>query len=165
MKFLCLHCDEGMKLEATTGPREGSLEARFVCPRCQYKIVMLTNPWETQLVQTLGVKVGGRSTPASPYEQVLGSLGGLRVEAQGVDDARQAGPGCPFAGVLGGEEQERQETVTSIPWTEGALIRIERIPNFIRPMVQRAIERYALEQGYPLITDAVMDEARSRLGM
>ena len=32
-------------------------------------------------------------------------------------------------------------------------------------MVQRAIERYAMEQGYHLITDAIMDEARSRLGM
>lgn len=163
MKFLCLSCDEGMKLEATTGPREGSLEARFVCPRCQYKIVMLTNPWETQLVQTLGVKVGGRATPAGPYEQVLGSLGGPQVETQGLDNARQAGPGCPFAGVL--SEEERQESTTGVAWTEGALIRIERIPNFIRPMVQRAIERYALVQGYPLITDTIMDEARSKLGM
>lgn len=163
MKFLCLSCDEGMKLEATTGPHEGSLEARFVCPRCQYKIAMLTNPWETQLVQTLGVKVGGRSTSASPYEQVLESLGGTAVETQGLADGRQVGPGCPFAGVPG--EEARQGMTTGIPWAEGALVRIERIPTFIRPMVQRAVERYALEQGYPLITDAIMDEARSKLGM
>ncbi len=71
MKFLCLSCDEGMKLEAAKGPDEGSLEATFVCPRCRYQVVMLTNPWETQLVQTLGVKIGGRAAPASPYEQVL----------------------------------------------------------------------------------------------
>jgi hypothetical protein len=32
-------------------------------------------------------------------------------------------------------------------------------------MVQRAIERYALEQGHPVITDNLMDEARSKLGM
>jgi hypothetical protein len=50
-------------------------------------------------------------------------------------------------------------------WTEDAKVRVERIPNFIRPMVQKAIERYATEQGYPVITDAVMDEARSKLGM
>ena len=124
---------------------------------------MLTNPWETQLVQTLGVKVGGRATPANPYEQVLGSLEGAQVETQGLGDAGEVGPGCPFAGMLG--EDERKETTTGIPWADGALIRIERIPSFIRPMVQRAIERYALEQGYPLITDAIMDEARSKLGM
>jgi hypothetical protein len=52
-----------------------------------------------------------------------------------------------------------------ILWSDAARIRIERIPSFIRPMVQRAIERYALEQGHQLITDELMDEARSKLGM
>jgi hypothetical protein len=163
MKFLCLSCDEGMKLEGTAGPRAGSLEATFVCPRCQYKIIMLTNPWETQLVQTLGVKVGGRTTPVSPYEHVLGSLEQPQVEVQGSNIAGQAGAGCPFAGML--SEGEQQETSTGIQWTGEAILRIERIPSFIRPMVQRAIERYAVEQGYPLITDAIMDEARFKLGM
>jgi DNA-directed RNA polymerase subunit RPC12/RpoP len=169
MKFLCLRCDEGMKLEAASGPREGSLEAMFVCPRCQYKIVMLTNPWETQLVQSLGVKVGGRTTPAGPYEQVLGSLipplgdGQALGKGQALNEAGHTGPGCPFAGMLEGGEQG--ETTAGIQWTDEAKVRIERIPSFIRPMVQRAIERYAVEQGYLLITDAIMDEARSKLGM
>jgi hypothetical protein len=163
MKFLCLGCDEGMKLEATRGPHEGSLEAIFVCPGCRYKIVMLTNPWETQLVQTLGVKVGGRTTPVSPYEQVLGSLVQPEGDAQGVDDAGRASSGCPFAGMLGHTEQT--DATAGIRWTDGARLRIERIPSFIRPMVQRAVERYAMEQGHQLITDTVMDEARSRLGM
>jgi DNA-directed RNA polymerase subunit RPC12/RpoP len=163
MKFLCLSCDEGMKLEATGGPREGSLEATFVCPRCHYKIVMLTNPWETQLVQTLGVKVGGRATPASPYEQVLSSLVRPGSDAPGVDDAEPTGSGCPFAGMLG--QAEQPDSAAGIEWTDTARVRIERIPSFIRPMVQRAIERYALEQGQHLITDTIMDEARSRLGM
>jgi DNA-directed RNA polymerase subunit RPC12/RpoP len=163
MKFLCLSCDEGMKLEATSGPREGSLEATFVCPRCRYKIVMLTNPWETQLVQTLGVKVGGRAAPVSPYEQVLGSLVRPGGEAQGVDAAEPSNSECPFAGMLG--EPEPAETAADVQWTDAAQLRIDRIPSFIRPMVQRAIERYAREQGRHLITDAIMDEARSRLGM
>ncbi len=163
MKFLCLSCDEGMKLEAISGPREGSVEAMFVCPRCRYKIVMLTNPWETQLVQTLGVKVGGRSSPARPYEQVLGGLGQPQGNARELSNAGQAGSSCPFAGMLG--EEGHVEPTAGIQWTEDAGVRIERIPGFIRPMVQRAIERYALEQGHLLITAAVMDEARSRLGM
>jgi Proto-chlorophyllide reductase 57 kD subunit len=163
MKFLCLSCDEGMKLEAASGPREGSLEATFVCPRCRYRVAMLTNPWETQLVQTLGVKVGGRATPASPYEQVLGSLVRPGSDAPGVADAEPTSPGCPFAGMLG--QAEPADAAAGIQWTDTARVRIERIPSFIRPMVQRAIERYALEQGQPLITDAIMDEARTRLGM
>src|SRR5262245_28069370 len=162
MKFLCLSCDEGMKLEATNGPREGSLEATFVCPRCRYKVVMLTNPWETQLVQTLGVKVGGRTAPVTPYEQVLGSLVRPEVEGPRGDEAESTGSGCPFAGMLG---QAAEPPLTpGMLWSDTARARVERIPSFIRPMVQRAIERYALEQGHPLITDTIMDEARSRLG-
>jgi hypothetical protein len=163
MKFLCLSCDEGMKLEAASGPREGSLEATFVCPRCRYRVAMLTNPWETQLVQTLGVKVGGRAAPASPYEQVLGSLVRSGSEAQRTSDNDRTGPGCPFAEMLG--PAEPTTSGPGILWTDAAKLRIERIPGFIRPMVQRAIERYALEQRHQLITDAIMDEARSRLGM
>jgi hypothetical protein len=163
MKFLCLSCDEGMKLETASGPHDGSLEAIFVCPRCRYRVVMLTNPWETQLVQTLGVKVGGQAAPMRPYEQVLGSL--VQSESAGLElgGDESTRPGCPFADMLGQAAQ-----TTSLPgvlWSEAARIRIERIPSFIRPMVQRAIERYALEQGHQLISDGIMDEARSKLGM
>ena len=147
MKFLCFTCDEGMKLEATGGPREGSIEATFVCPRCRHKIVMLTNPWETQLIQTLGVKVGGRATAATPYEQVFGSLAQAETEGLPVGDDGENSPGCPFAGMLGADAVPGISE--GIQWTAEACTRIERIPSFIRPMVQRAIERYAVEQGYP----------------
>jgi hypothetical protein len=163
MKFLCLNCDEGMKLETTQGPREGSLEAIFACPRCRHQIVMLTNPWETQLVQTLGVTIGGRATPASPYEQVLGSLIRPGSEVPSVADAEHSSSLCPFAEMFG--QAEQAEAAAGIQWIEAAKVRLERIPSFIRPMVQRAIERYAMEQGYQLITEEIMDEARSRLGM
>jgi hypothetical protein len=163
MKFLCFSCDEGMTLESTIGPNEGSLEAMFVCPRCRHKIVMLTNPWETQLVQTLGVKVGGRTQPATPYEQILGNLVGAQSKSELSEEVAQAGAGCPFAGMIA--QSEEAESSAGPQWTDEAKARIERIPSFIRPMVQRAIERYAAEQGHRLITDAIMDEARSRLGM
>jgi len=163
MKFLCLNCDEGMRLETTKGPREGSLEAIFACPRCRYQIVMLTNPWETQLVQTLGVTIGGRATPVGPYEQILGSLVRPGSETQGVADAEHSSTVCPFAGMFG--QAEQAESVAGIQWVDAAKVRLERIPSFIRPMVQRAIERYAIAEGYQLVTDVIMDEARSKLGM
>jgi hypothetical protein len=163
MKFLCINCDAGMKLETASGPHDGSLEATFVCPRCRYRVAMLTNPWETQLVQSLGVKVGGRAAPASPYEQILGNLARAESEGQEPSSERANSPGCPFAGMLG--QAEDTGSPSGIRWSEAAQVRIERIPSFIRPMVQRAIERYALEQGHQLITDALMDEARSKLGM
>jgi hypothetical protein len=163
MKFLCLTCDEGMKLETTTGPREGSLEAIFACPRCRYQIVMMTNPWETQLVQTLGVTIGGRATPVAPYERILDSLVRTGSEAQGGDDTEHKISNCPFADMFG--QAELVESPAGMQWSDAATVRLERIPSFIRPMVQRAIERYAIEQGYQLITDLIMDEARLKLGM
>jgi len=55
MKFLCLSCDEGMKLETASGPHDGSLEATFVCPRCRYRVAMLTNPWASSPIVTFRV--------------------------------------------------------------------------------------------------------------
>jgi Proto-chlorophyllide reductase 57 kD subunit len=163
MKFLCLSCDEGMKLETASGPHDGSLEATFVCPRCRHRVAMLTNPWETQLVQTLGVKVGGRAAPTGPYERVLGSLVQSESGGQGPGGDEPTSPECPFADMLG--QAEQPASLPGVLWSDAARIRIERIPSFIRPMVQRAIERYALEQGHQLISDGIMDEARSKLGM
>jgi proto-chlorophyllide reductase subunit len=163
MKFLCLNCDEGMKLETATGPREGSLEAVFSCPRCRYQIAMLTNPWETQLVQTLGVTIGGRASPVAPYERILDSLIRTDSETQEADDTEHNSSGCPFADMFG--QAEPVESPAGMQWSDTATVRLDRIPSFIRPMVQRAIERYAIEQGYQLITDVIMDEARLKLGM
>jgi len=62
-------------------------------------------------------------------------------------------------------QTEPTASLSGVLWTDAARVRIERIPSFIRPMVQRAIERYARELGHQLITDGIMDEARSKLGM
>ena len=42
---------------------------------------------------------------------------------------------------------------------------MERVPEFIRPMARKAIERYAEGKGYGAVTDEVMDEARGAMGM
>jgi DNA-directed RNA polymerase subunit RPC12/RpoP len=81
MKFLCIACDEAMRLQSTAGPDEGSLTVTFACPACGHRVAMLTNPWETQLVRTLGVKVGGRTTEPAPFEQVRASLARQRDSA------------------------------------------------------------------------------------
>ena len=59
MKFLCVKCDEPMKIQKTRGPDEaGSLSVLVVCPKCSQEFAMLTNSFETQLVGSLGVKIG-----------------------------------------------------------------------------------------------------------
>lgn len=178
MKFLCVECDEPMKLLRTEGPEEGSLTVTFRCPGCGRRVAMLTNPFETQLVKSLGVKVGGRTEPATPFEHLRASMAHQRAEAfegrtpgearggGGPEAGRPApeaeGPGCPFAQMVAGQETEGSGT---IGWSPEAEARVERIPSFIRPMARKAIERYAEGKGYRVITEAVMDEAKTALGM
>jgi hypothetical protein len=166
MKFLCIACDEAMRLASTTGPDEGSLTVTFACPACGHRVAMLTNPWETQMVQTLGVKVGGRTASAAPFEQVRASLAGQRdgafvEEPSAAPAGASDGPGCPFAAMIPATDP----AAPAVAWTPEAQARADRIPAFIRPMARQAIERFARERGHGTITDAVMDEARVFMGM
>ena len=39
-------------------PDRGSLSVVYSCPECGYEMAMLTNAYETQVVQSLGVQIG-----------------------------------------------------------------------------------------------------------
>ena len=58
MKFLCVPCDSPMKLQTVVPPERGSLSVVYSCPECGYEMAMLTNAYETQVVQSLGVRIG-----------------------------------------------------------------------------------------------------------
>src|SRR5713101_7030864 len=103
MKFLCLDCDEPMKLLRTDGPDEGSLSVTFRCPECGFRVAMLTNPFETQMVKSLGVKVGGRTEAPRPFEHLRASMVtsvGLSPSDGPRADQPESGPGCPFAAMI-----------------------------------------------------------------
>ena len=71
MKFLCVTCDEAMKFVESADPaRADTFSAVFRCPRCTHRIALLANPWETQLVRSLGVALGGRTAPHELLELV-----------------------------------------------------------------------------------------------
>lgn len=137
MKFLCVPCDQPMKLRTTASPESGTLSVVYTCPACDYEIAMLTNPFETQLVQSLGVKIG--------------------------PEGASAGSGCPFSGMIA-ESSVSQET-GELTWTPGARARLQNIPEFVRPMATAGIEKLAREQGRTEIDEAVLDEARTFFGM
>lgn len=167
MKFLCLDCDEPMKLLRTEGPEDGSLAVTFGCPQCGFRVAMLTNEFETQMVRSLGVKVGGRSEPEQPFEHLRASMARsadvqIAPGAGSPEGTPSSGPGCPFAAMIASSEPAPPAAVR---WSAAAEARIERIPAFIRPMARTAIERYAEGKGYAVITEAVMDDARTALGM
>ena len=164
MKFLCLDCDEAMKLLGAEGPDEGSLTVTFRCPECGFRVAMLTNPFETQMVKSLGVKVGGRTEAPRPFEHLRASMAtsvGLSPSDAPRTDQPENGPGCPFAAMI----NQPDAAPAAVSWSPEAEGRVERIPSFIRPMARKAIERYAEAQGHAVITEAVMDEARGALGM
>jgi DNA-directed RNA polymerase subunit RPC12/RpoP len=164
MKFLCLDCDQPMRLHASEGPDEGSLTVTFRCPECGFRVAMLTNPFETQMVRSLGVKIGGGAA-AGPLEHVRHALADGRPDAfegEATAAATAEGPGCPFAAML---NEGNPPLAAGVVWAPEAEARMARVPDFIRPMARRAIERFAEAKGYATVSEAVMDEARGALGM
>ena len=140
MKFLCVACDEQMKLKRTIGPERGSITLIYGCPTCGYAFAMMTNPHETQVVSSLGVKVG-------------------------VQDGATAAAAskCPVTGMLQGLEREG-EAEDAPMWTPAARERLAAIPEMVRPMAASGIESFAKQNGYVEIDEKVLEEARAQFG-
>src|SRR5512134_607647 len=107
MKFLCVPCDSPMKLQSVGPPERGSLSVVYSCPECGYEMAMLTNAYETQVVQSLGVRIG-------PDLQA------------GASDA--SGGKCPFSAMVPGAEQVRPDDPVTVRWTAAAEARLANIP-------------------------------------
>lgn len=131
-------------------PGDGTLAAVFKCPGCHREMAMLTNPMETRLVSSMGVKIGGREVPEQPMELVRSNLEGANDQA--LVDPVEAPPSPPAS-------------PASPRWTLSANERLENVPRFVRGMVKRIYTDYAREQGIPEITPDVMDRARTDLGL
>jgi Proto-chlorophyllide reductase 57 kD subunit len=153
MKFLCIPCDAPMRLTATQENEPGSLSVVYGCPECGYEMAMLTNVQETQMVRSLGVRIG---------------------PAAGTPNAAAGEPGtarCPFGAMLGGDAATADAaaapaaTGDAPSWTPAALARLEAIPEMVRPMARAGIEMVAREAGHDVIDEAVLQTARSRFGM
>jgi proto-chlorophyllide reductase subunit len=151
MKFLCIDCDAQMHFEERQQPGDGTFAAAFTCPTCGRRVAMLANPMETQLVNSLGVKIGGRTLDAEPMELI-------RTNIAGRDDAFQDSPQSdPPAS--GGYPRNRPQ------WSPDAQDRLSRVPSFVRGMVKKIYTDYATEHAIAEITPDVMDRARSDLGL
>jgi hypothetical protein len=150
MKFLCVDCDEQMRFDERAVPGDGTFAAAFRCPACGRRIAMLANPMETQLVESLGVRIGGATLtvepppPPPPLDLVRRTMVGREAAFVEAD-----------AGPAGGV----------VDWSADARERLERVPVFVRGMVKRIYRDYAAERGIGLITPEVMDRARADLGL
>ncbi len=147
MKFLCIPCDSPMKLRSVAPPEGGSLSVVYSCPECGYEMAMLTNAYETQVVQSLGVRIGPGDASA---------------------EASTSGSGCPFTAMIPGADQARPVTADEpipVRWTAAAEARLANIPAFVRPMARTGIERFARERGALEVDEKILDAARDFFGM
>ena len=157
MKFLCVPCDTPMKLQSVGPPERGSLSVVYSCPECGYEMAMLTNAYETQVVQSLGVRIGPESDATA---------------------ASTSSAGCPFTGMIPGAGETRPafaeasagrpgQAAEAIPvrWTAAAEARLANIPEFVRPMAKTGIERFARERGAFEVDEKVLDAAKDFFGM
>jgi hypothetical protein len=149
MKFLCVPCDSPMTLQTVGPPERGSLSVVYSCPECGYEIAMLTNAFETQIVQSLGVRIGPQ------IDDGVSSTSGTR---------------CPFSAMIpameGGEARLAQ-TSEPVPvrWTAAAEARLAKVPEFVRPMARTGIEKFARDKGALEVDEKILDAAREFFGM
>jgi hypothetical protein len=192
MKFVCLNCETYMSFEKVEKPAEGSLGVFFGCPSCGAKFSMVTNPGETQMVSSLGVKLGGRTEAAEPFEMTRGTLkdealagsgqmaaylnekiqGGQPAAASAAAAPAKAGDkssgGCPFSAMVAqmgltssGKPANGGPATAEFTWSADAKEKLDRLPAFVKPMVQSSVEAYARKHGYQTITLQVMDDSKN----
>ena len=153
MKFLCVPCDSPMKLQSVGPPERGSLSVVYSCPECGYEMAMLTNAYETQVVQSLGVRIG-------PEAGTSAEAGRLRAEG--------ASASCPFTEMIPtvkGALHDGEAKPPGLEWTPAAEARLANIPEFVRPMARTGIEKFARENGSAEVDEKILDAARDFFGM
>jgi hypothetical protein len=136
-----------MKLQAVAPPERGSLSVVYACPECGYEIAMLTNAYETQMVQSLGVKIG---------------------PDRGADSATASPGKCPFGAMIPSTNagvNPAQDDRPDVRWTAAAEARLANIPEFVRPMARTGIEQFARERGAVEVDEKILDAARDFFGM
>jgi hypothetical protein len=92
-----------------------------------------------------------------------GRMGALEGAGDATSPAVEEGSGasrCPFSAVA-----NRAAEMASVSWDPSAERRLERVPEFIRPMARQGIERFAAEHGYPRVTEEVIEKVRDSFGL
>ncbi len=179
MKFVCMNCETFMLFQKVEKPGEGSLGVEFLCPTCNARFSMVTNPGETQMVQALGVKIGGRTTAPEAFELTRGTLkegaecpipgaAAMAAPAAAASSATTAegGGSCPFSSMVAsmGAGSEAQASGSQLEWSAEALDRLSKIPDFVRPTVKMDVEAYARQAGESFVTQAMVDKYKGAPG-
>lgn len=81
-------------------------------------------------------------------------------------EGEKSGSGCPFSALVAemGLTKSGAQAGTGaagVTWTPDAKERLERLPAFVKPMVQSSVEAYARKHGYASVTLQVMDDSKN----
>ncbi len=173
MKFVCLNCETYMGLEKVEKPGEGSLGVYFGCPSCNAKFSMVTNAGETNMMNSLGLKLNTKTeTPdpmvASLAEKMQKAQPAGMTAAASAKTGEKTGSGCPFSAMVAemgltnsGKPANGGSGASEFTWTADAKEKLDRLPAFVKPMVQSSVETYARKQGFKTITLQVMDDSKN----
>src|SRR5260221_11670208 len=118
MKFLCVPCDSPMKLQTVGPPERGSLAVVYSCPECGYEMAMLTNPYETQVVQSLGVRIGPEAS-STASTSAGGRLRAAGASASPAEALAEAGE-CPRSAMDPTTEGPPPSEAIPVSWTDAA---------------------------------------------
>ena len=182
MKFVCLNCETYMSLEKVEKPGEGSLGVFFGCPSCNAKFSMVTNSGETNMMNALGLKLSVKSAPEASMEglralagngqaapavtQPAASTPAVSVAAASPAKVPEKTSGCPFSAMvaemgLTNSGKPANGGPAEFTWTADAREKLDRLPAFVKPMVQSSVEAYARKNGFKSITLQVMDDSKN----
>jgi hypothetical protein len=145
---------------------------------------MVTNAGETNMMNALGLKLAPRAEAGASLDG-LRALAGNGQTAPAVNSQTAAGPsvstttalpakagektsGCPFSAMVaemgltaGGKPGNTGTATTEFAWSADAKEKLDRLPSFVKQMVQGSVEAFARKQGYQRITLQVMDDSKS----
>jgi hypothetical protein len=157
-----------MKLQTVGPPERGSLSIVYSCPECGYEIAMLTNAYETQAVQALGVRIGPETSLAEASASAQRASARPRRRSESEVGSAESVAKCPFAAMIPGtEDGQRGQTSEPIAvrWTAAAEARLANVPEFVRPMARAGIERFARDKGCLEVDEKILEAAREFFGM
>jgi hypothetical protein len=144
---------------------------------------MVTNAGETNMMNALGLKLAPRAQAGASLDG-LRALAGNGQTAPAVNSQTAAGPsvstataspakadektsGCPFSAMVaemgltsGGKPDSAGAATSEFSWSPDAKEKLDRLPSFVKPIVQSSVEAFARKQGYQTITLQVMDDSK-----
>jgi hypothetical protein len=112
--------------------------------------------------------LAGNGQAASAVTQPAASTPAVAAAAASPAKAPEKASGCPFSAMVAemgltssGKPANGGSSASEFTWTPDAQEKLDRLPAFVKPMVQGSVETYARKQGFKTITLQVMDDSKN----